>query len=136
MEWGKFGKEKFHLSNNWRDYCKSLLERYECDYQVKVINPNLYYSFVDEIPKYKSNKEVMEFDLHKVRTSDLLIVNFNDMYSLGTIAEISIAYEKRIPIIGLDLENQVLHPWQIEMCNRIFADINEMLCYIKDFYLS
>lgn len=133
---GKFEKENFHLSNSWRQYCKNLLEQYDCDYKVKVINPNSYFNFVDDIPKYKNNKEVMKFDLYKVRTSDLIIVNFNDMYSLGTMAEISIAYEKRIPIIGLDIENQALHPWQIEMCNRIFADIDDMLFYIKDYYLS
>ncbi len=132
----KFGKENFYLSNNWREYCKDILEQYNCNYKVKAINPNSYFNFVDKIPKYKSNKEVMEFDLHKVRTSDLIIVNFNDMYSLGTMAEISIAYERRIPIIGLDTENKILHPWQSEMCNRIFTNINDMLFYVKDYYLS
>ena len=78
----------------------------------------------------------MEFDLNKVRNSDLIIVNFNDMYSLGTMSEIAIAYEKRIPIIGLDTDNQNLHPWQIEMTNRIFSNIDEMLNYIKYYYLT
>ena len=77
----------------------------------------------------------MEFDLNKVRNADLIIVNFNDMYSLGTMSEIAIAYEKRIPIIGFDLDNQTLHPWQIEMTNRIFNNINEMLEYIQHYYL-
>ena len=78
----------------------------------------------------------MEFDLHKVRGSDLIIVNFNDVYSLGTMAEIAIAYERKIPIIGINLKNQDLHPWQIEMTNRIFTDIDKMIDYVKEYYLS
>ena len=132
---GKFGKNEFNKANNWRVLCKNTLENCDCDYKVKVCNPNDYFNFVDDEPKYSSQKEVMLFDLHKVRTSDLLIVNFNDMGSLGTMCEVAIAYENKIPVIGLDTDRQLLHPWQIEMCNRIFTDINEMLDYIEDFYL-
>lgn len=133
---GKFGKEHFAQSNTWRIYCKNTLENYECDYNVRVINPNNYFNFVEEPPKYKTQREIMELDLHKVRNSNLIIINFNDMYSLGSMAELSIAYERRIPIIGLDVDKQNLHPWQQEMCARIFNDIDEMLDYVEDFYLS
>ena len=77
----------------------------------------------------------MEFDLHKLRTSNLVIINFNDMNSLGSMAELAIAYELKIPVVGLDIQKQDLHPWEIEMCNRIFDDIDEMLDYVEDFYL-
>ena len=77
----------------------------------------------------------MELDLHKLRNSNLVIVNFNDIYSLGSMAELAIAYDRCIPIIGLDIDKQELHPWQIEMCNRIFSDIDEMLDYVEDYYL-
>ncbi len=131
----KFGKEKFNKGNEWRIYCKNALEGHECNYKVRVINPNDFFNFVEEPKRYKTQREVMEFDLNKVRNSDLIIVNFNDIYSLGSMAEIAIAYEKRIPIIGLDVDKQVLHPWQIEFCTRIFNDMDEMLDYVKDFYL-
>ena len=132
---GKFGKENFEESNMWRIYCKNTLENCECDYNVKAINPNDYFNFKQEVPRYASQREVMELDLHKLRNSDLVIVSFNDMYSLGSMAELAIAYDRRIPIIGLDVDNQELHPWQIEMCNRIFSDIDEMLYYMEDYYL-
>lgn len=131
----KFDKADFAIGNAWREYCKSALENYECGYKVKVINPNMYFSFADKEPKYSSDAEVMRFDLHKVRNSDLIIVNFNDMWSLGTQSEIAIAYDRGIPIIGLDVDNQKLHPWQRCMCERIFNDIDEMIDYIEDFYL-
>lgn len=133
---GKFGKDEFTKANEWRVYCKTFLERFDSNYKVNVINPNTYFNFVEEPPRYNSQREIMEFDLNKVRNSNLIIINFNDMYSLGSMAELAIAYEKRIPIIGLDVDKQELHPWQIEMCSRIFNDIDEMLDYVEDFYLT
>ena len=132
---GKFGKDNFEKSNTWRIYCKNTLENCECDYNVKAINPNDYFNFKEEQPRYVSQREVMELDLHKLRNSDLVIANFNDMYSLGSMAELAIAYDRRIPIVGLDIDKQELHTWQIEMCNRIFSDIQEMLDYVEDYYL-
>ena len=133
---GKFGKDNFEKSNTWRIYCKNTLENCECDYTVKAINPNDYFNFKEEQPKYVSQREIMELDLHKLRNSNLVIVNFNDMYSLGSMSELAIAYDRRIPIIGLNANKQELHPWQIEMCNRIFDDMDEMLDYVEDYYLT
>lgn len=134
---GKFGKENFDKGNNWRVYCKEVLESFGKNNSIDVIatNPNDYFNFLDENPKYASEREVMEFDIHKVRNSDLVIINFNDVYSLGSMAELAIAYERRIPVIGLNIENQTLHPWQAEMCTRIFTNIDDMLEYIEWFYM-
>ena len=89
-----------------------------------------------DIEVLENFREIMELDLHKLRNSNLVIVNFNDMYSLGSMSELAIAYDRRIPIIGLDVNKQELHPWQIEMCNRIFDDMDEMLDYVEDYYLT
>ena len=134
---GKFGKDRFFESNNWRKYCKTTLESYETDrYKVHVINPNDYFNFADENPRYTSQREIMELDLNKVRNADLVVINFNDMYSLGSMAELAIAYERRIPVIGVDTREQNLHPWQIEMCQRIFSNLDLMLDYVEDYYLT
>ena len=132
---GKFGKENFDKANKWRNYCKEALDSYSCNYRVKVVNPNDFYNFIDEPPLYNTQDEVMRFDLYRLRQSDLVIVNFNDMYSLGSMAEIAIAYNNGIPVIGLNDKDQELHPWQVCMCERIFNDIDKMLDYIEDFYL-
>lgn len=131
----KFGKDNFEDSNKWRKYCKDNLESFDCLYNVRVDNANDYYNFFDE-PVYDSEREVMEFDIRKVKHSDLIICNFNDPKSLGTMAEIAIAYDNRIPVIGLNERNFDLHPWEIEFCTKMFTDINKMLEYIKDFYLT
>ena len=134
---GKFGKDKFFESDNWRKYCKITLENYDTNrYKVHIINPNDYFNFADETPRYASQREVMEFDLNKVRHSDLVIINFNDMYSLGSMGELAIAYDRRIPVIGVDTSEQNLHPWQIEMCQRIFNSLDLLLDYVEDYYLT
>lgn len=130
----KFGKDNFDESNSWRLYCKDTLKLCGCDYRVKVCNPNEMFNFKDEA-KYVSEREIMNLNLHKLRQSDLVIVNFNDKWSLGTQSEIAIAYDRHIPIIGLDEKWQDLHSWQRCMCERIFNNIDKMLDYIEDFYL-
>lgn len=132
----KFGKDGFEEANEWRVYCQSVLKHFESDYKVRVINPNTYFSFNEEPPRYESQREIMELDLNKVRNSDLIIINFNDVYSLGSMAELAIAYERRIPVVGLNTNNHKLHAWQVEMCTRIFEDIDEMLDYVEDMYLT
>lgn len=132
---GKFGKDNFDEGNRWRLIFKKRLESNE-NMNVKAINPNDYFNFLEEPPRFTSQREIMEFDLNRVRNTDLIIVNFNDMYSLGTMAEIAIAYERKIPIIGLNETNQKLHPWEVEMCNRIFTETHELLDYVEYFYLT
>ena len=78
----------------------------------------------------------MQFDLHKVRTSNLIIMNFNNMHSLGSMAELAIAYDRGIPVIGLNETEQQLHPWQYCMCSKIFNNMEDMLDYIKIYYLD
>lgn len=133
----KFGKKDFNESNYWRVHIEQELMKLDCGRQTRICNPNDYYSFYDNSPRYSTMREVMEFDLNKVRNSDLIIVNFNDLKSLGTMAELAIAYEHRIPVLGLCTEESypMLHPWQKEMCNRIFGDIDELINYVIEYYV-
>ena len=131
----KFGADNFTESNTWRAYLKSALESCGTTYDVHVTNPNDFYNFLNK-NTYDSEKEVMEFDLYKVRTSDLCICNFNDVYSLGSMAELAIAYERRIPIIGLCENNEELHPWQEAMITKKFDNCEALALYVIDYYLS
>lgn len=136
---GKFGKEKFEESNAWRVDIKNQLENICCNYKVKCCNPNDHFNFLKE-PEYLTDREVMEFDLHRVRKADLVIVNFNDIHSLGTMAEIATAYEMKKPVLGLceDYEGQIkdLHPWQKCMVNRLFTDREDLVLYVLKHYLD
>lgn len=121
--------------NTWRNEVKKELENYDCDYKVKCINPVEYYNTFDSTT-YDSDLEVMNFDLHKVKKSDLIILNFNNMQSLGTMAELAIAYDRGIPVIGLNKNEQQLHPWQYCMTSKVFTNMDDMLEYIKNYYLD
>ena len=136
---GAFGKEHFDESNEWRIKCTKLfriLYNTNDSYTYpKTFNPNDYFNFTQEDdPKYESQREVMEFDLYNLKNSNLLIVNFNDPKSLGTMSEMAIAYDRNIPIYGINLNNIELHPWQKEMCNRVFDSIDKAVNYIWEMY--
>ena len=121
----------YEESNGWRE----TLERYFAeDIHIHLFNPNNHWKLnnpnIDE-------KEAMEYDLHRLRHSDLVICSFNDPTSLGTMAELAIAYEFKIPIIGLHTEgdNFDLHPWQVYMCQKIFSNIGDLYEYVLSHYV-
>ena len=122
----------FEESNNWRESFDALINILS---KARTINPNYYYNFKEV--NHKSEKEIREFDLHKVRTADLVFVNFNAPNSIGTAQELAIAYELKIPIIGLH-ENKIesLHPWLIECCTRICDTMDEAADHIAAYYIN
>lgn len=119
--------------NNWRTYVIENL-RYKTSRRINCFNPVMYYSIEDST--IENDKEAMIFDLYKLSKSDLLIVNFNSVYSLGTMAEIAIAYSKGIHIIGINENNSELHPWQINMVTKMFNDIDDAIEYTAEYYLN
>lgn len=120
----------------WRQKVRDaiLYGGYDYDFKPIFINPVQYYNF--EEPSHKSEREVFEFDLHKVRTSDLVIVNFNDPRSIGTAMELAIAKENKIPVVGLNKDNKELHPWLKECCTRICDDMHELVEYVVEYFLK
>ena len=85
------------------------------------IDPTYYYFPTDKTTQ-EYEKEAMNYDLYLVRHSDLIIVNFNSLSSIGTAQEIMYAHTLNKPIVGMieeDKYNQ-LHPWYKEECMKIF----------------
>ena len=109
------------------------------------------YIFINPTTLYKPSepydpiveKEAMEYDLYWVKYSDLIVVNFNSLSSIGTAQEIMLAYTLNKPIIGMIEEDKYdqLHPWYKQECIKIFkykSDklediINEIIEYIWRF---
>lgn len=133
---GLFGKERFNEANEWRVCLKEKIEDMS-NGKVKCCNPNDHFSFLDDYA-YESEKETMLYDLDKVRKSNLIIVNFNDPKSIGSACELAIAYELKIPIIGLceNGEEKMLHPWLREFCNRIFKNKEDLILYVIKNYIN
>lgn len=118
----------------WRNkFIKSMLFRTGANVDVKFFNPPLYYS--PNQPYHKSEREVMEYELDRLRKSDVVIVNFNIPKSIGTAMEVAVARENRIPIIGVNELNKSLHPWLVESCLRICGTMDEAEKYLTDYFL-
>ncbi len=133
---GLFGKERFDESNEWRLDIKRRVEE-NSNNKVKCCNPNDHFNFLDDYG-YKTQREIMNFELHKIRNSNALIVNFNDPKSIGSACEMAVASENRIPIIGLceNGEENIIHPWLKEFCERIFTNREELVLYMFKHYIN
>lgn len=133
---GGMGSLSFEEQSKWRQQIINAVKYgdYDCSKKAHFFNPVLYYNFQEK--KHKSEREVMEFDLNALRKSDLVIVNFNDPKSIGTCAELAIAYELKIPIVGVNKDNKDLHPWLGCFCTRICDNLREVVEHIVEFYLN
>lgn len=85
------------------------------------IDPTYYYFPTDKTTQ-EYEKEAMNYDLYLVKHSDLIIVNFNSLSSIGTAQELMLAHTLDKPIIGMIEEDKYkqLHPWYKEECMKIF----------------
>lgn len=126
----------YEEQTKWRNKVRNVITCGMYDYARKpcFFSPPEFYNFEDKY--HESEREVMEYDLNRLRNSDLVVVNFNRPDSIGTAIEIAVAYERRIPVIGLNENGEKLHPWLDESCIRIFTDMKEMCEHIVDYYLN
>lgn len=125
----------FEEQSKWRQQIQDAIKfNYECEKNPIFFNPVNHYNFEEK--RQHSEREVMEFDLNALRKSDLVIVNFNDPKSVGTISELAIAYDMKIPIVGINKDGYELHPWLTEFVGRMCYSIREAVEYIVDFYLN
>lgn len=120
--------------NSWRlDFQKFIWDAGIANY-ISIFNP------VDHIedlhPNRMNNKQAMDYDLGMLRKADLVIMNFNNPNSIGTACELGISYEKRIPVLGLNLSKYELHPWQCMICEKIFTDWESMIDYFIKHYAN
>lgn len=129
------GSLSFEEQSEWRKQIIDAIKYcYHCKKKPIFFNPVDYYNFTDV--RYKSEREVMHFDLNALRHSDLIVVNFNDPSSLGTCAELAIGYELKIPIIGINNGEKKLHPWLECFCDRMCNSLNEAIEHVVGFYLN
>lgn len=132
---GAMGSLSIEEQKKWRKQIMDAIKyNYDCSKNPVFFDPTQYYGF--EETRHLTEREVLEFDLNALRNSDLVIVNFNDPSSLGTCSELAIAYENRIPIVGINKDNKELHPWQQEFTTRMCEDIRSAVGYVVEFFLN
>lgn len=118
----------------WRRQVMDIINNSYHKKSVTFFDPTRFYNFKEK--HQKSEREVMEFDLYNLRDSDLVIVNINNQRSLGTMSELILAKEYRIPVIGWNSCDEELHPWLSECFTRMCDNISDTTEHVIDFYLN
>lgn len=134
---GKMSGISFEESDSWRRLSAILIRNraYIRGVKTNVVNPNNYYS--PGTKDHKTEKEVMQFDLNHVRTSNLIMVNLKGANtSIGTAMELLTAAQLNIPVIafGTDKEYAETHPWIKECISRVEPNMVDAIEYINDYY--
>lgn len=136
---GKMSGLSFNEMNIWRQrVAHDLKERANySNSNINVINPVLYFNF--ESKKQQNELEIMKFDLSKVKSSDIVIVNMDGLNtSIGTCIECYEAYKQEIPVLAFGSDDlfKGLHPWIQNCITRHDGTYIETNKYIEDFYLN
>lgn len=135
---GKMSGLSFNEMNEWRKNIKNIIKGYAMyvGVNVSVINPVDYFNFEEK--KHKSELEVMKFDLNKVKSSDIIVVNMEGLNtSVGTCIELYEAYKRDIPVLAFGSEEKYneLHPWIQCFITRYDNDHYDTAFYINEFYM-
>jgi len=99
-----------------------------------ITNPTDYYNF--EYQFHKTEHEIKEFELQRIRKSDVVVVNFNDEKSIGTAMELAVAKENRIFIVGINENKKNIHPWLVDCVDRMCDTIEEAVDYVIQYFLN
>ena len=94
---GAMSGKSFEEMNAWRVEIKNILTHmgsyHDCN--IRVTNPVEYYNFIEK--RHKTEKEVMQFDLSRVKSSDIVVVNLDGINtSIGTSMELYECYRSNI----------------------------------------
>lgn len=136
---GKMSGLSFAEMNDWRQELKKhlLFAAGISGYRLQVINPVDFYNFEEK--KYQSEEEVEDYDLAHVISSNIIIANLEGLNSSdGTKIELHDAnYHNNVLVIAFGNKKlyQTLHPWLKRDITRIEENIQDVVCYIRDFYM-
>lgn len=122
--WGWRNEFEHFLQNNYINYgCNN----FDCFF------PCAYYDIDESF--HKTEREAFEFDMWSLKRSDVVVVNLNRQNSIGTAMEIAVAKDNGVPVIGFKDNEEELHPWIVECCNRVCDSIEEAEEHILCYYL-
>lgn len=130
-------------TKDWRAKVKEYFSAHALGFEC--ISPAGYFEVGEN--HHKTEREVMRFDLRKVRECDVLLVNLRNIRdAVGASDEIFYAYMLGKPIIGFVEKNMgtselisYVHGWKYEQMDRIETGVDslEKACdYVRNYYGS
>ena len=126
---GQMSGLTYEEMNEWREEATKILQL--SSDLILTVNPCHFYNFLIDANTY-TEKEVKLFDLHQVRTSNLLLGKMSN--SIGTAQELQVAEDNHIPIIGYGDSNNV-HPWMMLALTKMCPTLEDAIDHIVKFYL-
>lgn len=103
--------------------------------KARVFNPTKHFNFKDVQYGEVLDQTIMDYELNQLVHSDLVIVHFCNTKSLGTMAEMAIAYDHKIPILGYDPCCCISHPWERDMCLKIFDNCDDLIGFFSKHFI-
>lgn len=116
----------------WRENIKDTFEDFP---KIQFFNPVSHFTELSVKVGAMDDCEIMRIELDKLRDADMVFYNCHHPYSLGSMAELAIAYEHRIPILAFNETEEELHPWIECMCTKIFKSKDDMVGFFINHYL-
>lgn len=135
---GKMSNLTFKQMNSWRVSLTNRLKTAaeSAGYDITVINPVSYFNFEEK--RHQSEEEVKYFDLFHATTSDIVIANLDGLStSDGSKYEIHDCHNVKIPVIAFGERRlyEDLHPWTKDDITRVEGNMQDVVNYIRDFYM-
>ena len=121
-------------ATEWRKLARDLFTTFGEKHFTCFLPTDHYSSFISS--SNVNERAAMDYDLYRLRCSDVMLINMNNPESLGTMAEISLAYALRIPMVAYADKKIVnkIHPWQECMINEWFSNLGDAVDYIINNY--
>lgn len=117
--------------NDYMKWRKTINDLF-CD-EAEIFDPSKYYNY--EIKMHKTEKEIMIYDLYNLESSDVVILNLDNVnHSVGSIMEIITAKRLGIPIIAFGDINDV-HPWIKECIFRHEDSMKDAVIYLNEYFV-
>ena len=118
----------------WRDDIIETFNQIDIPW-LHIFNPLEHFSNLKLELNLCTNEDIMNLEIHKLRKSDIVFYNCKHSNSLGSMAELAIAYDRGIPILAFNESNEELHPWIKCMCTKIFKSKEDLIIYYIDHYM-
>jgi len=118
----------------WRDEIEECFKQMDLPW-IHVFNPVTHFSQLGLDAGLYTDDDIMNLEIYKLRNSDIVFYNCHYPKSLGSMAELSIAYERGIPILAFNENNEELHPWIKGMCVKIFKSKEDLIAYYIEHYM-
>ena len=137
---GKMSGLTFSVQMQWRQLFEAFLkEAYDGADKIKFIHPPLYFNYENKL--HKTEREILDWELMQLHKSDIVIVDFDGIdttigshVELGAVQGINRFGDKYIYVVGVGDENN-LHPWIKESCNRIESNYYDAARYVAEYLL-